>query len=428
MARDPTCMDDFDPDSLEIESALNEILSRVTEQRRTETVGLLFATGRVLACDVDAKIDVPGFRNSAMDGYAFRHADHSTIEHWQLVGSSLAGHPYEAALAAGHCIRITTGAKVPADADTVVMQENVSIAQQTLTFDPLPAKGNFIRERGSNIKAGTQLLKRGTRLGPAEIGTLASIGIGEVPVLRKLTVACFSTGDELDIPTGSAEQNGSVDLKPGMIHDSNRYMLMSLLHSPNISIQDLGVQPDSLTALRNCMETAGAADVIISSGGVSVGDADFVRQVLNEKGEVNLWKIAMKPGRPLTFATLESGALYFGLPGNPVSGMVTFHQFVLPALRHMLGQTPTSLWKQIARLKTPLTKLAGRVDFQRGILTEIQGGTWEVESTGSQDSHVLTSMQRANCYIVLDMASTGSPAGVEVETLPFANFTGIQPL
>lgn len=425
MAIDPTCMDDFDPDSLDMESALAEILSRVKASTDSESLDLLAATGRILACDVEAKIDVPGFRNSAMDGYAFRHADHTSTHQWQLAGSSLAGHPFTGSLDNGQCIRITTGAEVPADADTIVMQENASLQNEVLHFDPLPSKGQHIREKGSNIKAGTRLLNKGTRLGPAELGTLASVGIGNVPVLRQLTVACFSSGDELAVPAGTPNNVIAGALKPGMIHDSNRYMLMSLLSSPNVTLIDLGVQPDNVAALRQCMEKAGAADVVVSSGGVSVGDADFIRQVLNEKGEVNLWKIAMKPGRPLTFATLDTGAVYFGLPGNPVSGMVTFHQFVLPALRKMLGQSRVIKWKQKATLTSTLKKLAGRVDFQRGILTEHEDGSWEVESTGSQDSHVLTSMQRANCYIVLDMASTGVESGSEVETVPFANFVGI---
>lgn len=429
MAVDPTCMDDFDPDSLDMETALREILSRVSKTTDSESLDLLAATGRILACDVEAKIDVPGFRNSAMDGYAIRHADHVSTDQWQLVGSSLAGHPYTGTLDSGQCIRITTGAEVPADADTIVMQEYASLHSDNLgdrlNFDPLPVKGQHIREQGSNIKAGTLLLKKGARLGPAESGTLASVGVGEVPVLRQLTIACFSTGDELAIPSNSPENAAAVELKPGMIHDSNRYMLMSLLNSPNIKLLDLGVQPDNVSALRQCMEKAGTADVVVSSGGVSVGDADFIRQVLDEKGEVNLWKIAMKPGRPLTFATLNTGALYFGLPGNPVSGMVTFHQFVLPAIRKMLGQMPSIQWKQYATLRSSLNKLPGRVDFQRGILRETADGRWEVESTGSQDSHVLTSMQRANCYIVLELASAGVEAGTEVETLPFANFAGI---
>lgn len=408
------CMDDFDPDSLGMEQARELILQQIKIATQTEELPLSACLGRVLADFVSAEINVPGFKNSAMDGYAFRHSDTSTDSNLSVAGTSLAGHPFNHAIEKGQCIKVMTGALVPDSLDTVVMQENTELKNNLIVINKLPSVGDNVRNSGSNIAKGASVLAQHTRLGAVELGLLASIGCQKVKVLRKLKVACFSTGDEL---AGYAEEPG-----PGMIYDSNRPMLLGLLQHPAIEPIDLGICKDNQADLTAIMSQCEAADITISSGGVSVGDADFVKQTLSEAGTINLWKIAMKPGRPLTHAVLKSGTQFFGLPGNPVSGIVTFHQFVLPAIEAMLGQNPRAQIQQPARLTSNISKQPGRIELQRGILTQRDDGEWWVESTGLQDSHVLTSMHRANCYIVLDLESAGAKEQEWVQTLPFNNY------
>ena len=409
-----SCMDDFDPDSMDMQQARSLILEQVKVSQPTERLELAKSHGRILAEDMVASIDVPSFRNSAMDGYAFRYPDIQQSGTLTLAGSSLAGHPYTGDIRHGECIKIMTGAPVPDDLDTVVMQENTLVDNSRIIVSAVPAQGSNVRDKGSNIARGTLLLKKHTRLAAAELGLLASIGCEQVCVLQKIRVACFSTGDEL-VPVGG---------KPGagMIYDSNRSMLIGLLQDSAIDVIDLGICRDQQQALIDVMAKCAEADLAISSGGVSVGDADFIKQVLADAGSINLWKIAMKPGRPLTHAVLHSGTQFFGLPGNPVSGMVTFHQFVLPAIDAMLGQAPRLQIEQRARLRTAIRKQPGRVELQRGILSVNEKGEWSVESTGLQDSHVLTSMHRANCYILLDLQSSGAEQDEFVQTLPFSNY------
>lgn len=408
------CADDFDPDSLAIEKARALILDCVNTLSESESVPLSHCFGRVLATELHSPIDVPSFRNSAMDGYAFRYQDAASGDSLMLAGTSLAGHPYHLEIDSGHCIKIMTGAHVPDALDTIVMQEHVDVDNNLVSIEKLPAQGSNVRMPGSNIEKDALLLQQFSRIGAVESGLLASIGKSEVNVLRKLRVACFSTGDEL-LDVGMA-------LDTGMIFDSNRAMLLNLLHNPAIEVIDLGICPDSESALREVIEQSASADVVISSGGVSVGDADFIRQILDDAGQINLWKIAMKPGRPLTYAILHSGAHYFGLPGNPVSGIVTYHQFVQPAIERLLGQAPRLPVEIVARMDSKISKQPGRVELQRGVLWQDQHAQWRVNSTGAQDSHVLTSMQRANCYIVLDLDSTGADVDEEVVALPFSNF------
>jgi len=409
-----TCADDFDPDSLEMLQARNHILARIKVLTEYESSTLRQCYGRVLACDVQAPVDVPGFRNSAMDGYAFRHQEITETQQLKQVGTSLAGHPYTQQIPTGCCIKIMTGAYVPDSLDTVVMQENVELVKDGITLISIPDKGSNVRAQGSNIQNNSTLLDRHTRIGAVAMGMLASTGRDRMKVLRKLKIAIFSTGDELE--------DTHAELGAGAIYDSNRYVLLGLLQQPAIEVVDLGICRDDENALRTIMQQCGDADIAISSGGVSVGDADFIRQILSDAGQINLWKIAMKPGRPLTHAILNTGTHYFGLPGNPVSGVVTYHQFVQPAIDAMLGQPVRLQIEQKARLQTQIRKQAGRVELQRGILWQQENGQWWVDSTGLQDSHVLTSMQRANCYIVLDMDSTGAQAHEEVTTLPFCNY------
>ena len=424
LGQDATCMDDFDPDSLTINEANNQIRSKISARTETETVDLLDAYGRILASDLVSPIDVPACRNSSMDGYAFDSTKPGDGAYMTIVGTSLAGHPFSGDVIEGQCIRIMTGALVPDDLDTVVMQENTEICEgsgaqtsntsREIRITKKPESGENIREIGSNIKIGSLLLPKATRLDASCIGLLASVGYSTVDVIRKLRIGCFSTGDELVAP---GESPG-----PGDIHDANRYMLLSLLADPAIERVDMGIQKDSEQALQTCLDQTDHLDMIISSGGVSVGDADFVRQVISDKGDLNIWKVAMKPGRPLTHAVINTETHYFGLPGNPVSSIVTFHQFVKPAIDALLGRETDGPITLSATLKGSISKRPGRVELQRGILTRSGQGTWQVESTGFQDSHVLRSMTIANCYILLEMNSTGASDGEDVTILPFLNF------
>ena len=417
MTKEPTCQDDYDPDSLSIDAARTRILDALAPITDHETVPLNESLGRILASDIHTTVAVPGFRNSAMDGYAFRHADALKTNTLSLAGKSMAGLPFHGTLADSQCIRIMTGALVPDELDTVVMQENTTITADELVIDQLPVAGSNIRQPGSNIKNNSQLFPALTRVGAPELGLLASIGIESVSVLRQLTVAFFSTGDELQPP--------GKPLGPGQIHDSNRYMLRGLLTSPALNIMDLGILPDTLNDVKQALSETAHCDVVVTSGGVSVGEADYVKAAVEQQGNLAFWKILMKPGRPLSHGQLHSGTHFFGLPGNPVSGMVTFHQFVLPALRALLGQPYTQPLSLVATLTDTLTKLPGRVEFQRGILSTNASGDLQVATTGLQDSHVLTSVHRANCYIELDIQSTGAASGDRVSVIPFQSFPAI---
>lgn len=410
--------DNHQSDSITAAEARKKILQQLQRVEGQEILPVPGARGRVLVKDVQAPLDVPGFRNSAMDGYAYIGNGTSPAEvsgrSFKLIGKSMAGHPFEGELARDECIRITTGAMVPDSADTVVMQENTDVTDSVVVIKKAPETGFNVREIGSNIAKGCTLLSQGTTLNAAEIGVLASSGITDVEVVRKLRVAVFSTGDELADP--------GAQLRDGQIFDSNRYMLTALLENAGIEVTDLGIVEDSLTALEECMTRVNSADVAISSGGVSVGDADYVREVLEQKGVVHLWKILMKPGRPLTHASLSSGTCYFGLPGNPVSGIVTFHQFVQPALQRLMGKADRLELTLNATVTTTLAKEAGRMELQRGVLFKGGQQDWQVKTTGLQDSHVLTSMSSANCFVVLPESSTGAQAGEQVEVIPFSNY------
>ena len=401
-------------DSLTAEAALQKILDITPLMQEYEDLDLVQAMGRILFEDVKAGMDNPPFRNSAMDGFAFRHRDLSAGHALRLNGKSLAGHPCTGLQQDGDCIRITTGAMVPEWADTVVMQENTHLLGDQLHITQVPAKGDNIRDAGTNMRQGQLLLPAGDRLGAAQMAVLGSAGLRRVRVLRKLRVVIFSTGDELVDPGSS--------LKAGQIYDSNRLLLTGLLMSPSIEVLDLGICADDKQSLSKVMQAAMDADIAISSGGVSVGDADFVKEVLDQNGKLFMWKILMKPGRPLSAGVLNSGTRFFGLPGNPVSGIVTFKLFVIPAIRKMLGMEQIPLLTMQARCNDALSKDPGRQEYQRGILSQSEEGEWRVSTTGLQDSHVLTSMSEANCFINLPLASAGVAAGETVQVIPFSSF------
>jgi len=406
-----TSLDESDPNALTVEQALERVLAEAVPVSGTETLEIAGALDRVLAEPVAARIDVPPARNSAMDGYGLRAGDGRAGNRLRQVGVSAAGHPWQGAVGPGECVRILTGAVVPEGVDTVVMQEHARVAESgEVTLDRDASPGANIRERGEDTRAGTVILDAGRRLTAADIGLLASQGIPEVVAVRRPRVVFFTTGDEL-VPVGQP-------LGPGQIHDSNRYTLAALLARYPAEFVDLGVIADTEEAVRSALAQAGAtADLILTTGGVSVGDADFVSQLLRREGQVGFWKIAMKPGRPLAFGRFGR-ALFLGLPGNPVSAMATFSLFVRPALLRLSGAAADPPWTLRARLLDDLRKRPGRADYQRGILEQHDGG-WVVRSTGGQGSHQLRSMSLANAYIRLPAESAGASAGEEVEVIPF---------
>ncbi|MBU3693788.1 MAG: molybdopterin molybdotransferase MoeA [Rhodocyclaceae bacterium] len=404
--------DDYDPDDMPVERARAFILDRLKPIDRTERLPILQALDRVLAADVTSPMNVPGHDNSAMDGYALRHADlaaggATTLE---VIGTAFAGKPYAGRLGPGQCLRIMTGAPIPAGADCVVMQENVLAQDGRATIGPGHRSGQNIRRAGEDLAQGGIALAAGRLLRPADLGLLASLGIGQVDVCRRLRVAIFSTGDEL-VPVGQT-------LGDGQIHDSNRYSLHGLLARLGCEVVDLGLVRDDPATLEAALrEAAAGADAVITSGGVSVGEADFTREVMARLGTVLFWKIAMKPGRPLAYGEIGS-AQFFGLPGNPVSVMVTFYQFVRDALLRMQGRAPEPLPTFAVRCTAPLKKAPGRTEFQRGML-RLEGDEWVVAPTGEQGSGILSSMSRANCFIVLEQARGRVEAGETVRVQPF---------
>lgn len=391
-----SCADDYDPNSMPVEKAREVIARFLTPVSATERVHVRAALGRVLATDVISPLDVPAHDNSAMDGYAVRHADLASEGEvtLRIVGTAFAGAPYAGSLGAGEAVRIMTGGVVPPGADTIVMQEHVKAAENRVTIGGGHRKGQNLRKAGEDLRKGAAALARGQRLRPAEIGLIASLGIPEVTVYRKLRVAFFSTGDEL-VSIGTVPQEGQ-------IFDSNRYTIYGMLERLGCEVLDMGVVRDDPKLLEDAFaQASAAADVVITSGGVSVGEADFVKDLLNKLGEVVFWKIAMKPGRPLAYGRV-GGAHFFGLPGNPVSVMVTFYQFVRDALLKLSGQDPV---EALPAFKVPCTsqlrKAPGRTEFQRGILSRDDKGDWSVRATGEQGSGILRSMSEANCFIVL---------------------------
>jgi len=408
--REASCADDYDPNSMPVAKARELIRSVLAPMTATERVHVRSALGRVLAEDVVSPIAVPGHDNSAMDGYAVRFEDLRQDRDTLLrrVGESFAGKPWPGAIAAGECVRIFTGGVMPRGADTVVMQERAVEDTSGVRIAPgaVAKAGQNRRFAGEDLKAGQVVFRSGQRIHPAELGMIASLGIGEIGVFRKLRVAFFSTGDEL--------KSIGTPLKPGEIYDSNRYTLHGMLTRLDCDVIDMGVVEDVPEKLERAFATAAAAaDVVITSGGVSVGEADYVKQLLDKLGEVLFWKIAMKPGRPLAYGRI-GGAHFFGLPGNPVSVMVTFYQFVRDALLILQGQrdvAPLPTFR--VPLSAPIKKVPGRTEFQRGILTANASGAWSVRTTGDQGSGILSSMSQANCFIILG-SDTGNVAAAEL--------------
>jgi len=412
----PSC-DDYDPNSLTVNQAISRIASLVATASEslkvTERTSVRKAFGRILAHDIIATSSTPPYDNSAMDGYAIDAKDipDSDTNNLKIVGTSWAGRPFNGTVHSGECIRIMTGAKMPQGADTVIMQEHVIKSEDSISINTGHCAKQNVRYIGEDILVGDTILKAGKNIAAAELGIIASMGISEVTIYRKIRVAIFSTGDEL---RGIGEV-----LDDGQIYDSNRYTLFGMLQKHYIELIDMGVIPDIQTEIEKAFEQAASiADVVITSGGVSVGDADYVKDTLEKMGSINFWKIAMKPGRPLAFGNIND-AIFFGLPGNPVSVMATFTQFALPAIRALSGHSAIKNRSFQVKCSSELRKRAGRVDFQRGFLSSDENGQLSVAVTGLQASHILSSMSHSNCFIVLPEQTTHVAEGSIVEVQPF---------
>ena len=408
-SRLPSLMEDYDPNAMSVAKAKLFIQAHLSPLTACEQVPIKDSLGRVLAEAVLSPAQVPNYDNSAMDGYAFNSLDiaaegQTTLS---LIGTAFAGKGFDQLVQTGQCVRIMTGAMMPSGTDSVVVQEKVSLAGDSISFSkPASSKMN-VRYAGEDLSLGQTVLTTGHLMQAADLGLLASLGIAQISVYRKLKVAFFSTGDEL---AGIGQP-----LKIGQVYDSNRYTLFGMLSRLGVDILDLGAIADDPDLLEKTLLAATQqADAVITSGGVSVGEADHMKTLLSKHGQVLFWKINMKPGRPLAYGKIGA-AHYFGLPGNPVAVMVTFYQFVREALLKLMGQS------QIAPLPTfnvvctePIKKQSGRTEFQRGILYTDQDGSWKVKPTGNQGSAILSSMSKANCFIVLDESAGNLAAGATV--------------
>ncbi len=406
----------YDPTSLPVAQAQAFISRLVHTVQGVEQLALRSALGRVLAEPVLSPIDVPSHDNSAMDGYALRGADlrsdGPTV--LQIVGKGLAGAQFEGSAAPGQCVRITTGAVMPAGLDTVVPQEFTALRDGTVHIEPgVVRTGDNRRLAGEDLARGSVALPPGRLITASDLGVAASLGRAELPVRRRLRVAFFSTGDEL--------RSLGEPLDEGCVYDSNRYTIWGMLQRLGFAeVIDMGVVRDNAASLTAAFREASAcADAIITSGGVSVGEADHTKQVMAALGDVVFWRIAMRPGRPMAIGRIQDGAILFGLPGNPVAVMVTFYAFVRQALMQMAGVQGLPLTMLRARCLTPMRKKPGRTEYQRGIVTLAGDGQWEVRITGAQGSGILSSMSAANGLVVLPHDSGNVQAGDLVDIWPF---------
>jgi len=374
------------------------------------------ALGRYIAKDIHSNINVPSHTNSAMDGYAINGDDIVSNSDTKLtvVCTVLAGQPYDGKIEKGQCARIMTGGMMPEGTDTVIMQEDVERTNDIISIQSCHRKGQNVRQAGEDLAIGQVALRKGQKIMPAELGVIASLGLSEIKVHRRLRVAFFSTGDELR-SIGEA-------LGDGDIYDSNRYSLYGMLSRLDVDILDMGVIADRKEDIESAFQTAADnADVVITSGGVSVGEADFVKETLDKLGEIKFWKIAMKPGRPLAFGKIKN-AFFFGLPGNPVAVMVTFYQFVQRAILMMAGAEAKPRLQFQLPSSEAFKKTPGRTIFMRGVISNNKNGEPTVRSTGQQGSGILNSMSQANCFIILAHDDGPVHKGDIVTVEPFEGF------
>ncbi|WP_133408386.1 gephyrin-like molybdotransferase Glp [Parashewanella tropica] len=397
------------PELIHPDDALPLLLEQVNTVTDTLALPLEEALDHVLAEDVISKIDLPPFDNSAMDGYAFRFADLNSdtdITSLTLVGEAFAGHPFTGDIPTGACVRIMTGAQVPSALDTVQMQEQTEVQGDQICITHPRKTGANVRSKGEEVSIGQTVLKTGTVIRAAELGVLATLGQAKVTVFRKLKVAFFSTGDELK-PVGT-------ELEPGQIYDSNRYSIRGLLSKTGVEWIDLGIIEDCPNAIKQAFLNASEqADLVLTSGGVSVGDADYVKQVLKEVGKITFWRLAMKPGKPFAMGALPN-AIFCGLPGNPVASMVTYYQLVLPLIHKMQGRGGLKRQLVKATLTHDIRRKPGRVEYQRAVVSRNAQGELEVSTTGAQGSGMLTSMSLANSFLIVPREQGEMVAGSQV--------------
>ncbi len=417
--KQPSCDDVLEPALLPVEEARRRLFASLQPISESLELPILAALNRVLAQDVVSPLNVPPQANSAMDGYAIVRASipASGEAALRVVGTAWAGKPFVGSVDPGQAVRIFTGAIMPEGSDTVVIQEHVRAEQQgTIDIDSDVLAGKNVRQAGEDVASGQVILSQGRKLQAADIGVLASLGIARVRVVRPLKVAFFSTGDEL---CALEDHEPEAELAPGMLFDSNRYTMAGLLAGLHVDVIDMGIVRDNESDTRRAMlEAASAADVVITSGGVSAGEADFVTRVFHDIGQVSFWKLAMRPGRPLAYGQIGSAA-FFGLPGNPVAVMVTFLEFVQPALKHLAGMSELETLLLPARCLSSLRKSPGRVEYQRGVMSLDSEGELVVESTGKQGAGRLSSMSMANCLIVIASEIDGVQPGDRVQIQPF---------
>ncbi|MES2324497.1 MAG: gephyrin-like molybdotransferase Glp [Pseudomonadota bacterium] len=413
-----SCLSDYDPDALPVRDAQRIIAQFITPLEATEDVALLAALDRVLAADIISPISVPAHDNSAMDGYALRGADLVADAPLTLavIGTVFAGRPSDAVPAAGQCVRIMTGGVMPSGCDSVIPHELVATMSETsITVAPGAIRaGDNRRFAGEDLMAGSAALRKGKIIRPADLGLIASLGIATVPVQRRLRVAFFSTGDELR-SIGQA-------LDDGCVYDSNRYTLFGMLTRLGCEVIDMGIVRDDPQALEDALRQAcEQADAIVTSGGVSAGEADYTRDIMARLGDVTFWKLDMRPGRPMAFGRIASNghsAFLFGLPGNPVAVMVSFYFFARAALLRMMGADAPQLLVKV-KSAAAIRKKPGRTEYQRGILALTANGEQQVRITGSQGSGILRSMSEANCMVALHAEQGSVAAGDMVDVLLF---------
>ena len=407
-----SCFNEFDPSAINVDKAISKILFVSKIKNRVESVPLKKAYGRILAKSIKSNKNIPNYKNSAMDGYAVNFIKQKNNKYmFDCVGESFAGHPYRKKIKKNQAIKVMTGGMVPDSCNAVIMKELAKKDNDRIIINSIIVENQNIRFPGEDILKNQTVLLKGKEIDEVDIGILASLGQSNILVYTKPLIGYFSTGDELVSVTQK--------IKKSQVYDSNRYLLHGLLQKYPIKIKDYGVVKDNLVSVEKKLKKASnECDLLITTGGVSVGDADFVKNALDKIGKVDFWKIAVKPGRPLAFGNIKK-CIFFGLPGNPVSVVVTFNLFVQTAIRKITGQEYKNELSLDAKLESEINKRKGRKEFKRGILRN-KNGKFFVKTAGAQGSNILSSLKDANCYIELDENINKVKKGGFVKVIPFS--------